>query len=138
MKKIIISILLITAAGFYGYFSAVAQPEGDDTATVEISPTTHDFGEVNFGEVVSKEFVIINNRSVDLEVRRIATSCACTTAEIDKMLIAPGEEAILKVTYDSGAMGRSHAAGREERIVYIRSNDPINPHLEVTIYATII
>lgn len=138
MKKILISILLIVAAGFYGYSSAVPQPDGEDTSTLEIYPAVHDFGDIEFGEIVSHEFTIVNNRSVDLEIGRIATSCACTSAEVDRKVIGPGEEATLTVVYDSAAMGRSHASGREERIVYIRTNDPVNPHMEVTIYATII
>ncbi len=138
MKKILIPIILILFAGTYGYYFALPKPEGDRLPMAEISPATHDFGEIEFGAVVSYEFTIVNNGETDLEIRRVATSCACTSADTDKKLIAPGDSAVLTVVYDSAAMGRSHAAGREERIVYIRTNDPASPQMEVTVYATII
>jgi hypothetical protein len=30
-----------------------------------------------------------------------------------------------------------HGSGREERIIYVRSNDSANPQVEVRIYATV-
>ena len=138
MKKILVPIILIIFTGTYGYFAALPKPEGDGLAMAEISPATHDFGEIEFGEIVTKEFTIVNNGETELEIRRVATSCACTTAEVDKRSIEPGGSAVLTVVYDSAAMGRSHADGREERIVYIRTNDPAKPQMEVTVYATII
>ncbi len=65
----------------------------------------------------------------------MATSCACTSAKVTKEKIAPGKEADLNVTYDTGAMSGPHGKGSQERIIYIKSNDPINPQAEVTIKA---
>jgi hypothetical protein len=39
------------------------------------------------------------------------------------------------VTYDTGAMSGAHAKGQQKRIIYIKSNDPINPQIEAMIYA---
>jgi len=56
---------------------------------------------------------------------------------VDKEKIEPGETAELLVTYDSGAMGRSVIGKRVERFVYIKSNDPQSPQVEVRIEANV-
>ncbi len=137
MKNFLILLPLVLLVGFYGYFSAVPNPDGTESSSIEIYPSTFDFGEIDFGDIVSHDFIVMNSGENNLEIGRIAVSCSCTSAKIDKKTIVSGEEGILTVTYDSGIMGRSHAKGREERIVSIRSNDPINPHMEITVYATI-
>ena len=75
--------------------------------------------------------------SAVLEIKRLATSCGCTSAEIAEKQINPGEEAELRVAYDTGAMSGPHGKGPQERIVYIKSSDPINPQVEVMIYANV-
>ncbi len=67
----------------------------------------------------------------------MATSCGCTTAKVSKEKINPGEEIELQVSYDTGAMSGDHARGEQERIIYIKSNDPINPQVEAMIYADV-
>jgi len=39
------------------------------------------------------------------------------------------------VIYDSGAMSGFHALGKQERIIYLQTNDPKHPQIEVKIFA---
>ena len=122
----------------FGYFKAIPEIENQtgDFPKIEITPKIFDFGEINYGNVVSYGFKVKNSGEGVLEIKRVATSCACTTAKIAKEKIEPGEEVELLVTYDSDAMPL-HGSGREERIIYLRSNDPANPQVEVRIYANV-
>lgn len=99
-------------------------------------PKSYDFGDISYDQVVKYNFKVKNLGKGVLEIKRVATSCPCATAKIAKEKIEPGEEVELLVTYDSGAMPL-HGSGREERIIYLRTNDPINPQTEVRIYATV-
>ncbi len=131
---VIVTLIILGFAG-YGYFKAVPGTQnGENLPKIEVSPKTFDFGEINFGDVVSYDFTVKNSGNEVLEIERIATSCPCATAQITEEKINPGESAELLVSYDSGAMG-AHGRGEQERIIYVRSNDPINPQVEVTIYA---
>jgi len=139
IKFFLILGLIIFGLAIFGYFKAIPGLENqtENLPKIEIVPKSFDFGEINYGEVVNYSFKVKNIGKEFLEIKRVATSCACTTAKIAKEKINPNEETELLVTYDSGAMGLSHGKGRQERIIYVKSNDPINPQAEVTIYATI-
>lgn len=131
--------LIILSLAVYGYFKSV--PGVDNQATsrpqIEINPLSFDFGDIVYGQVVEQAFKVRNTGSEILEIKRLATSCGCTSAKIAKEQINPGEEAELRVTYDTGAMSGPHGKGRQERIVYIKSSDPVNPQIEIMIYADV-
>lgn len=138
--KIIISIVIglaVLGFGTYGYFKATPETEeqAESNPKIEITPSFFGFGEIKYGEIAKNTFTVKNLGDKTLEIKKIATSCGCTTAEIGSENIAPQETAELKVTYDTGAMSGSHATGQQERIIYIRSNDPVNPQAEITIDA---
>jgi len=130
-----IIVLGIVIAGYFAAVPGVENRKGD-FPKIEISPGSFDFGEIDYGDVVSYGFKVKNSGQETLEIRRVATSCACTTARISQDKLEPGEEAELLVSYDSAAMAL-HGSGREERIIYVRSNDSANPQVEVRIYATV-
>lgn len=129
--------LVIVGLGIYGYFSAISGVDDQTgvSSKIKITPLSFDFGEIEYGEVVEYIFKVENLGNNVLEIKRVATSCACTTAEINQKKINPNEESELIVTYNTGAMSGSHAKGQQERIIYLKSNDPINPQTEVTITA---
>lgn len=132
-------ILILAIVVFYGYFRAA--PPIDDQQNlpkIEITPSSFDFGEIEFGRVVEYTFKIKNSGTEVLEIKRVATSCGCTTAKAAKNLINPGEEADLLVKYDTAAMGDGpHGKGKQERIIYVKNNDPITPQIQVTISALV-
>lgn len=90
--------------------------------------------EYNFGDIprqkVEKTLWIKNIGSAPLEIRRVSTSCGCTKAAIDKTMIEPGQTANLTITFDPTEM---EEIGPVEKIVYIRSNDPLNDETAITI-----
>ena len=130
-------ILIILGLASYGYFKSIPGVENqtENLPKIEISPESFDFGEVKYGQLAEYTFLVKNSGKKTLEIKKVATSCACTTAEIAKEEINPGEETNLQVVYDTGAMSGAHAKGEQERIIYVKSNDPVNPQIEVTISA---
>lgn len=138
-KFFLILGIILLALAIYGYFGATPGIEDQTGAQpkIEITPKYFDFGEVDYGKVLEYSFSVKNLGKEILEVKRIATSCACTTAKINKEKLNPEEEAELLVTYDTGAMSGSHGKDKQERIIYVKSNDPINPQIEVMIYANV-
>ncbi len=132
-------ILVILGLAGYGYFKSIpgVENQAENLPKIEISPEHFDFGEVEYGQLTEYTFLVKNLGEETLEIKKVATSCGCTTAEIAKEKINPGEEVNLLVVYDTGAMSGAHAKGEQERIIYVKSNDPINPQVEVMIYANV-
>ena len=138
-QRVVIFIILgiIFGLAIYGYFTAVPGVENhtDKQPKIEITPQSFDLGEVQYGDVAKHTFKIKNLGNEVLEIIKVATSCACTSAEASQKKINPGEEADLFVTYNTGTMSGPHAKGAQERIIYTKSNDPVNPQTEVIIKA---
>lgn len=137
-KTIFLIILAILGMGIVGYFKAIpgASNQNENSPKIEISPASFDFGQVGFGQILNYTFLVKNTGKEILEIKRIGTSCGCTTAKIAKEKIEPGEEVALLVTYDTKAMGEGpHGRGNQERIIYVKSNDPANAQAEVIINA---
>lgn len=138
VKFFLILGIIILGMSVYGYFKAIPGPQDQtvNIAKIEITPKSFDSGEVEYGKIAEYRFRVKNTGAEILEIKRVATSCACTSAKIDKEKIEPGEETELLVSYDTAAMGSgSHAKGKQERIIYVKSNDPVNPQVEVIVYA---
>jgi hypothetical protein len=131
-------VVIILGIAVLGYLKAIPGAENQENLPViEITPKDFDFGEIQYGDTVNYTFQVKNTGQAVLEIKRVATSCSCTTAKIDKEELKPGETTGLLVTYDSGAMSGSHAKGPQERIIYVKSSDPINPQVQVMIYANV-
>lgn len=139
LKIFAVFILTVLALAALGYLKAIPAFRGQVNAPkIEISPMSFDFGDVEFRTIVTQNFKIKNSGNDALEIRRVATSCSCTTARVSQEEIAPGAEADLLVTYDTAAMGSGpHGKGKQERIIYVKSNDAANPQVEVKIEAVV-
>jgi len=87
------------------------------TAVLEVQNDSYDFGEVKEGEKVEHEFKFTNTGSSPLIISNVQASCGCTTPEYSKNPIAPGEEGMVKVVFNStGQVGKQH------KVVTVTSN----------------
>jgi hypothetical protein len=116
-KKLITIVIILAIVGLaiVGYFKAVPGAENQTTSQpqIEITPQFFDFGPVEFGKIAAYTFKVKNLGKEVLDIKKVATSCACTTAKISQEKINPAEEAELLVSYDTAAMGNtSHGKGQ--------------------------
>jgi hypothetical protein len=94
--------------------------------------TSHDFGKVKQGDVVSHEFVFKNDGGAMLVVERVETTCGCTAALVSEKRVGPGQEGKIKTTFDTRGY-----SGRLSRYIYLISNDGENPRRELSLVADI-
>ena len=72
---------------------------------IQMEEDSYDFGDIIQGELVAHEFVVRNIGNDKLLINSAKGSCGCTVPVWPKEPILPGEEATIKVTFNS--------AGRE-------------------------
>jgi hypothetical protein len=84
----------------------------------------HDFGKITQGERVKFAFKFKNTGKSELIISEAHGSCGCTVPEIPKKPVAPGEDAVIGVEFNSEG---KH--GINEKTVTIISN--ANPHTKV-------
>lgn len=123
INKIIVGLILFTS------FS-VAQLIGPKAV---IQKDIHDFGDVKQGESVTTVFMISNSGGDILEIKDVRATCGCTAVKPDKNQLKPGESTKLEVTFNS--KGRR---GHQKKQVKVKTNDPDNQELVLTIKCNVV
>ncbi|MEO5570289.1 MAG: DUF1573 domain-containing protein [Bacteroidia bacterium] len=98
---------------------ATANGKSDTSKTPKFyfAETSHHFGEMKAGAVVSYVFKFKNTGGSQLVIAQATGSCGCTVPEYSKNPVPPGGEGEVKVTFDSH--GKS---GMESKTVTILAN----------------
>lgn len=129
----------LTESGPYTGSMVISDDENmmsTDGPKIAIDRSLHDFGVIpQYGGTVETTFVVRNEGTENLEVGQITTSCSCTSATIADALIGPGNETILTVVFDPNL--HEEPVDVFKRTVFIPTNDPKNPEVEVAIQVDI-
>lgn len=154
-KVIVILIVLAIVLGGWLFYSnntqpkIIKQPIVNNTneeaniingPSIKVDPSVHDLGTVIYGDVPERIFKITNMGNEPLEILKLSTSCGCTKASVDEedKLIAPGASVDMLVTFDPAVHKDNSDLGDLVRVIYIKTNDPDQPELEVEITANVI
>jgi hypothetical protein len=108
-----------------------AEPNGPAPRIV-FEQTTHDYGAVAPGSISPCKFKFKNKGAGVLKISDVTKTCGCTVPTLEKKEYAPGEEGTIDVVYSA-----DRTSGPRVRHLYVLSNDPDNPRVELTIKASI-
>ena len=122
------------------YDDSVLSPsmEGNeaDGPEITVDRDLHDFGVITqYGGTVEATFVINNTGTEVLEIGTLTTSCSCTSAKVKSSSVKPGESTVLTVVFDPDF--HEEPLDVFKRTVFIPTNDPNNPELEVAVQVDI-
>ena len=120
----------LTAIGLAAFWLSAC---GSASPRIVVDPATRDLGEV-LQQPLNVSFTVRNQGDAPLRVERVTSSCGCTEAVIDQDTIPPGESTQLRVTLDPT---EDNLSGDQVRVIYLRSNDPETPEVEVELRANI-
>ena len=91
---------------------------------ITFDKTEHEFGKLLQGEVVTYSFHFTNTGNAPLLITEVKTSCGCTAGDFPREPIKPGQDGLIKATYDS----KGHH-GFQSRTLSVISNT--NPSMTV-------
>ena len=122
-------LLTIALTGILCFaFSASASP-------LKLSESSVDFGNIKEGPPVKKKITLTNKGSETVTIANTVTSCACTSVDLSKTVIEPGESSELLITYNTykypGKFDKTITIftgpeGKEETVIHILGYvDPI-------------
>lgn len=100
---------------------------------ISITPLSYDMGDIKAGEKVTKIYTIKNVGGEILDIKEVRASCGCTAVKPGKNKLGPGESTELEVTFNSE--GRE---GKQNKTVYIETNDPSHTTAKVTFTANVL
>lgn len=119
---VLLSILVLSALWLWG----------EKTPRVNFKEDSRDFGKVDQGEVLTHVFDFSNDGEAPLVIKRVRTSCGCTAAIVSEKKIAPGKSGKIEVTLNTRGF-----EGRLNKYVFVETNDPKQPQVQLTVIATI-
>lgn len=99
---------------------------------VTIEERHFNFGRMNPHTTASHGFTIENRGSKDLLLESAGTSCKCTVSHIDGRVVKPGDSTRATVTWNTGYQAEGY-----EQTAIIKTNDPVNPELELIVRGTV-
>ncbi len=114
MRSVYFSILIFI------YIPVFSQGKADFNFEKEVLK----FGKVKEGEVLNFEYPFINSGTEPLLISDIKVACTCTKIEYPKSPVAPGEKAIIKVSFDT-----KNKIGYQDRTLEIFSNAKKSPKI---------
>ena len=123
LPTIIASMILILT----GIADVIAEP------VAGLQESFWNFGEIQYGESVSKEFDIVNTGSDELKIHRIQPSCVCVKGEIIKDTAITDFPAKIKVTFTA----LPDFAKDVNVFCYVHTNDPKTPLLKISVQGKI-
>ncbi|MBC8481868.1 MAG: DUF1573 domain-containing protein [Planctomycetes bacterium] len=106
---------------------------GENVPKIKFEQTTIDLKAINPNSTNLCEFKFTNAGSALLKIKKIIKTCGCTPFKLDKKEFKPGETGTIKVEYHAGP-----SAGKSIKHLYVSSNDPCEPKVELIIKSQIV
>jgi len=100
---------------------------------MKFTSTQFDFGEVYQGEKVLHSFEFVNAGQDPLLIDRVRSSCGCTAVLISEKNLDPGAKGQVQANFDS-----TRFRGTVSKTIYLYSNDPVKPVVQLKIKGEVI
>lgn len=104
--------------------------------SISIEPTELDLGNIPPADPVEATVRIRNDGAGMLEIADLRTSCGCTTATVEAESLTAGAETDLTVIFDP--LAHEGLYGPLMRIIFIQSNDPNEPTVEIPMVVNVL
>lgn len=102
MKKFFLSLSLALASTLAFAQEAEQNP---NAAEIKFEQEVIDYGTIDKGANGQREFTFVNTGKEPLIITKATGSCGCTVPQWPRNPIAPGEEGVIKVKYDTKRVG---------------------------------
>ncbi len=105
-----------------------------DGPRLSVEVHEYDFGEIHYGKKETKDLWVKNTGDQPLEITKVRTSCGCTKANIEDLMIPPNERTTLHISFDTKGL----SPGKQTKTVYINSTDPQRRIYAIKVYADVV
>lgn len=113
----VLASLFILCVGFGVVAQSTTADQPQNGPKITFSESSHEFGDINQGDVVSYVFKYENTGNEALVISDVRTSCGCTATNWSREPLAPGESGEIKVNFNSRGK-----LGVQNKVVTIMSN----------------
>ena len=114
-------------------FSKITEKEIANAPQIVFEDISFYFGKTKSKDKIDHDYKFKNEGKSDLIIRKIRSTCGCTTVAPEKKVIKPGESSSVKVIFNPGTR-----KGKQNKSIYVISNDPKKSNIRLTIKGEII
>ncbi|MCS7216248.1 MAG: rhodanese-like domain-containing protein [Candidatus Bipolaricaulota bacterium] len=124
MRTVLVSLLVLGAA-----LAGLAAPR------LQVDRELFDFGVAADGEVVEFLVTLTNVGTQRLSIQRVQYNCACTSYELPKRELNPGESVQMRIRFNT--RGYSAYPQPVAQTLTLYTNDPVRPQVTLTVRGTV-
>ncbi len=108
------------------------KPDVSNRGVLRLAKTQYNFGIISKKDgLVETTFSLSNKGDKTVTIEEITTSCGCTSAEVPKKIIQPGETVPLEVTFDPDF--HKEPPGKFSRTVFVQTSEGIELETKIHI-----
>ncbi|MBS0012160.1 MAG: DUF1573 domain-containing protein [Bacteroidales bacterium] len=123
----------VVSANLVEDFSSWSKEQLDNAPVFEVENTRFDFGEIKQREKADLEYKFRNSGKSDLIIRKVRSSCGCTTVTPANTTIKPGESSVIRAVFDAGMR-----QGRQHKVITVITNDPKKSQVSLVVSGTVL
>lgn len=105
---------------------------------IAMTPVQTDLGTVVYGDVARTEFTLTNYTPELVHITRVSTSCGCTSAEVEKDVLAPHESVVVHVSFDPAVHNDDTDLGDVTRTIFVDTDHAQFAQVVATITAYVV
>lgn len=117
---------------FFVILLAVTSVYSTGKSVIIFDKNTFNFGKIEKKTTVSHTFIFKNKGNATLIIDRVMRGCGCTVITLSSKEIPAGKEGKLEVELNT-----DYSEGKIEKKIFVYSNDPERPMVELTVKADV-
>lgn len=126
--SVINNVYMVVSANLTEDFKSMSEAELAASPSVAFESKRFDFGTIKQQESANVSFSFVNNGKSDLIIRKVTSSCGCTTVTPANMVIKPGQKSTIDARFDAGVR-----KGKQNKVITVITNDPKNSQISLTV-----
>ncbi len=127
--EIVNGLYMVVSANLTEDFNSMSRAELENAPVASFESTKFDFGKINQREKANVKYNFKNTGKSDLILRKIRSTCGCTTVTPPSTVIKPGEESTIEAVFDAGVR-----KGKQHKVITVITNDP--KHSQINLILT--
>jgi len=131
--EVINNVYMVLSANLTEDFKSMSKDELEKAPVVSFESMKFDFGSIAQQTKADVKFEFTNTGKSDLIIRKVSSSCGCTTVTPSNTVIKPGQKSSIDAVFDAGVR-----SGKQHKVITVITNDPKNSQVNLVVSGEVI
>lgn len=131
--SVINNVYMVLSANLTEDFKSMSKEELERAPAATFESMKFDFGSIKQQTKADVKFSFTNTGKSDLIIRKVTSSCGCTTVTPANTVIKPGQKSSIDAVFDAGVR-----SGKQHKVITVITNDPNNSQVNLVVSGEVI